>query len=96
MAQLSAEVEQEIEVLRAIYSSDFEDRPPVWGYPSFSIKLTHTSSVDSKMQIRVAGENFSSFSNPSKLKTIFFQSSLLFPRRIRSLQWRLRLRIRLD
>jgi len=38
------DIDEEIEVLRAIYDKDFENRPPVWNRPSFAIHIQSTSS----------------------------------------------------
>lgn len=51
MAKLSIEVADELEVLRSIYGDDFMTRPSVWNYPSFAVRLSHSSSVNAAIKV---------------------------------------------
>ena len=58
MQNLSDEVKEELEVLAAIYMDDFLERPPVWNFPSFAIKLSSTNSSNNAKQIKLTGKSF--------------------------------------
>jgi hypothetical protein len=59
MANLRNEVQEELEVLRAIYDVDFESRPSAWANaPSFAIKIAPTKdSQHQPNELTVVGKN---------------------------------------
>ncbi len=42
---LSEAIKDELEVLRAIFVNDFQDRPPIWNQPAFSVKVNAVVST---------------------------------------------------
>lgn len=52
------EIDEEIEVLMAIFDKDFETRPTVWNRPSFAIKIKPTTDEKGIKQPKATGAQF--------------------------------------
>lgn len=48
---ISEDIENELEALKAIYSDDFEERPPVWKRPCFAIRVKPTTSTSGAIHV---------------------------------------------
>lgn len=46
MTKLSTEVSEELEALQSIFEADYQERPPVWNYPSFAIRIRSATNPD--------------------------------------------------
>ena len=55
---LDEEVLNELEALRAIYGSDFSDKPPVWGRPCFEVNLRPISYENEDVYIEATGAKY--------------------------------------